>query len=36
MNRETDDDLIAYFKKARDDLVTYLRTGKVVEEEPIP
>jgi hypothetical protein len=28
--------LIAYFQKARDDLVTYLRTGIVVEEEPIP
>ena len=36
MNRETDDDLIAYFQKAKDDLVTYLRTGRVVEEEPMP
>jgi hypothetical protein len=36
MNRETDDDLMAYFQKAKDDLVTYLRTGRVVEEEPIP
>lgn len=36
MNRETDDDLIAYFEKAKDDLVIYLRTGRVVEEEPIP
>jgi len=36
MNRETDDDLLAYFKKAKHDLVTYLRTGKVVEEEPVP
>jgi hypothetical protein len=36
MNRETDDDLIAYFHKAKDDLIAYLRTGRVVEEEPIP
>jgi hypothetical protein len=35
MNRETDDDLIAHFQRAREDLVTYMRTGKVVEEEVI-
>ncbi|HUW96895.1 MAG TPA: hypothetical protein VMW58_14020 [Anaerolineae bacterium] len=35
MNRESDDDLIAYFQRARDDLVTYIRTGEVVEEEVI-
>jgi hypothetical protein len=35
MNRETDDDLLGYFKKAKHDLVTFLRTGKVVEEEPV-
>jgi hypothetical protein len=36
MNKETDDMLIQCFEKAKDDLLRYLRTGEVIEEEAVP
>jgi hypothetical protein len=35
MNKETDDALIAHFHKAREDLLRYLETGEVEEEEGV-
>jgi hypothetical protein len=34
MNKESDEDLLEYFRQAKEDLQTYLRTGEVLEEEP--
>jgi hypothetical protein len=36
MNRESDDVLMECFERAKDDLIVYLRTGQVLEEEAIP
>ncbi len=35
MNKETDDALIGHFHKAREDLLRYLETGEVEEEEGV-
>ena len=34
MNKESDEDLIDYFDEAKVDLLRYLSTGEVLEEEP--
>ena len=36
MNREEDETLIEQYERAKEDLLRYLRTGEVVEEETLP
>ncbi len=36
MTKESDDALIAYFQRAKEDLVRYLRTGEVEEDVTYP